>query len=476
MKKKELTIALVVSFILRVFQLGKAGYWYDEGFTVTLSRLPFLQMIDATAGDVHPPFFYILSWLTAQISTSEWVMRFPSVIFSVLVVYLTWALVRMFGLSRSGQIAVVSWIVIAPIQMHYAQEVRMYVLLQLEVLLLIYLLFKRKWIWFSVVALITLYTHNYALFYLPTLAIIALVKNLRDWKGPFTYPLAFLVPGVLWLPWFFVILNQMKTIGSTGYWIQPPTVATIFFTFYQLLFAYSMPVIFQGIAVIVVVCLMLVTVYKFIQSPPENWDYLLILVFAPMALSLAGSLVWESVFLFRGFIGCAVPLVILLVMGIEQIQTPYKRIYLYAVIASVLIAGTTGHYLYNAPNKGDTADWIIGITSQWREGDAILALNDNGVVAVNTYAPGYRYYKVPCCGQESFGSLSPHTRSAIGVIEKDIEEIEAERIWYISTVAPVSPLCEEQETKRIIKDYEARLTETLADSDYREAGVYLIDG
>jgi hypothetical protein len=195
-----------------------------------------------------------------------------------------------------------------------------------------------------------------------------------------------------------------------------------------------------------------------------------------MILSLIGSMFWESVFLFRGFIGCAIPFVILLVMGVEQIQTKYKRIYLYAVIASILIAGTTGHFLYNAPNKGDTADWIFEITDQWQEGDAILALNDNGVVAVNTYAPGYRYYKVPPCGQESYGSLSSHTRQAIGVIEEDIENIEADRIWYISTVAPVSPLCEEQETIRIIEEYEAELIEVLADSEYREAGVYLIDG
>lgn len=476
MKKKEFTLAFVIAAVLRVYQLGAAGYWYDEGFTVTLSRMPIMQMIDATAGDVHPPFFYILSWLTARISTAEWVMRFPSAIFSLLAVYLTWKLVKVFELTRWAQIAVVSWVVIAPIQMHYAQEVRMYALLQLEVLLLIFLLFKREWVWFSVVALLTLYTHNYALFYLPTLAVIALVKNTRDWKGPITYPIAFLVPGVLWLPWAFVILNQMQTIGSTGYWIQPPTVASIFFTFYQLLFAYSMPLIFQGIAVIVMVCMLFITGYKFIQSPPENWFYLVLLVLMPMALSLAGSMVWESVFLFRGFIGCSVPLVILMVMGIEQIRTKYKRIYLYAVIASVLVAGTTGHYLYNVSNKGDTVDWISRITDQWQEGDAILSLNDNGVIAVNTYAPGYPYFKVPSCGQDALGSLSPHTRQAIGAVEKDIAEIDADRIWYISTIAPVSPLCEEQETKRIIEDYDAVLVEKLADSEYREAGVYLIDG
>ena len=476
MNKREFSLAVIVAVIMRIIQLGTASYWYDEGFTVSISRLPFSRMLQATAGDVHPPGYYLVTWLTARISDSPWVMRAPSVLFSLLALYVTWRLVKVFRFSRWAQIAVVAWVAVSPLQLHYAQEVRMYALLQLEVLALIYLLMKRQWVWFGLVALVSLYTHNYALFYLPTLGVIAALRSWGNlWDDLHKWPPAFIIPGLLWIPWIAVLLGQMSTVGG-GYWIQPPTLGTVFFMFYQLFFAYSMPEIFMGPAVILVCSLLMYTAWRIGRDQPTGWIYLTILSVGPLVFSLLVSLVWQPVFLFRGFIGCAVPLIMLIVSGLEGIQLKYKRIYASALIGILLAAGITGHYLYNVPNKGEADLWVGMIKKNWQEGDVILSLNDNGVVAVNTYAEDYPYYKVRPCGQEALGSLSPVTRAALGVRERNVEELDADRIWFISTIAPVSTECEVQTSERIIKEHDAVLVNRLAESEMRDAGVYLIDG
>lgn len=476
MKKIEFYWALALAAALRISQLGTASYWYDEGFTVSISRLPLLNMLEATAGDVHPPGYYLVTWLTARISDSEWIMRAPSVIFSLLSLYITWRLVKLFKLSRLGQIVVVLWVTISPLQLHYAQEVRMYSLLQLEVLWLIYLMITRRWFWFGLVAAAALYTHNYSLFYLPTLGMLALLRD-RDngWKDFPDWGLAFVLPGLLWLPWFLVLMGQMNTVGG-GYWIQPPTPASVFFVIYQLLFAYSMPQILQGIAVVLMSSLLLYTSWRIWKDRPAGWFSLTVLTVGPMILSLIASVLWRPIFFFRGFIGCSVPMVMLVVSALDGIKANYKKAYIFSMIGVLLVGGVAGFYLYNVPNKGTADKWVGMIEKNWQEGDVILALNDNGVVALNTYGEDLPYYKVPSCGQESLGSLSPKTRAALGVVEKPPEALEQRRVWFISTVAPVSSKCEVERSREIIRKYDAVLVNELADNEYLEAGVYLLDG
>jgi len=45
--------------------------WYDEAFSAAVARLPVDRMIAATAGDVHPPGYYVAlkAWMDAAPST-----------------------------------------------------------------------------------------------------------------------------------------------------------------------------------------------------------------------------------------------------------------------------------------------------------------------------------------------------------------------------------------------------------------------
>jgi len=514
---KRITLFQAVIFIALVFrmvQLGKGAFWYDEGVTIVFARLPFDRMVQATAGDVHPPVYYILIWLLARtgIPLTEWVARLPSMGFSLVGVYLTWKLVNheSVQLSKVGRIIVITWVVISPLQLHYAQEARMYSLLQVEVLAGILAVLDRRKAILSAILLIMLYTHNYAVFYVPTLAVVCLIRNYGAYLGTLKpiwiadgigikltlqsfikkWLLWFVIPVLLWVPWFIVLAGQMGTV-SGGYWIQPVKPGSVLFVLYQMLFAYSMPPTFQGLGVLLTCGVLIYTGFRVYMDRPPKWLMFTVLAFLTLVLSVIVSVVWKPVLLFRGLIGTAVPLTILVVKAMESIKVPYKKVYAYSLIGITLVAGVAGHYKFNAVNKGETTTWVHDVVSRIEKGDVILALNDNGIIAMKTYAPGVPVYKLVGCGEEPLGGLSGQTRQAIGVEERAIGELIPEvpgipnagpsiplqkyvRIYFISTIAPVSPQCEIDQANAIINRDGVVLLESLSNTEYAQAGVYMI--
>jgi len=495
--------------VLRIYHLGAGSFWYDEGVSVVFARLPWPRMIAATAADVHPPGYYIILWLLARtgIPLTEITARIPSMIFSVLVVYLAAALAKKFELNKRGQFVLMAWVLISPLQLHYAQEARMYSLLQLEILAAIYFVLDRRRAFLSFVMVGIVYTHNYGLFYLPAMAIIALQREIK--QSPQTininnlyalfkpWIIWFIIPVLAWLPWLLVLLNQMGTI-SGGYWIQPVTLPAIIFVIYQLLFAYSMPPTFQGLGVMLSCGVILYTAWRIYKDRPSYWPELTALVVTPLALAVILSIIWRPLLLFRGLIGTSIPLLILVIKAIEGIKVPYKVIYAYTLIGFTLLAGTVGHYTFNAANKGLTKTWVHEIKQEYRQGDVILALNDNGIIALMTYAPELPLYKMTGCGADPLGSLSQGTRAALEVKESEPDlligkgiyydipddvgyssysmDTEYNRIWFVSTIAPISPKCEIDTAAKLInsQDYNAELIKELAATEYAQAGIYLI--
>lgn len=493
--------------LLRLFQLGKAAFWYDEGVTVVFARLPFFNMVAATAGDVHPPLYYSLIWLMnrAGIPLTEWAARLPSLAFSVLAIYLIYDLVSAFNLSKQAQKIVIIWTILSPLQLHYAQEARMYALLQLEVLAAISFIIYKKKTALALDLIALMYTQNYAVFYIPTLALFAVVfhygrylntfKPTREWIKYLSgqavklfigqWAIYFVIPVLAWLPWFIVLLGQMTTV-SAGYWIQPVKFPSILFVLYQMLFAYSMPPTFQGLGVLITCGLLFYAAWKIYKNRPGHWLSLSILAVGPLLLSVIVSLIWRPVLLFRGLLGSVVPLVILITLALDQIKITYKKIYAFTMVGVTLLAGVMGHYLYNVPNKGMTTTWVNKMAAQVYQGDALLALNDNGVIAAMTYAPDLDLYKLTSCGQEAWGSLSPATRDAMGVKYRTPEQLlkgfagpyntvqPYTRLFFISTIAPISPQCEIDQANEIINYPGVIQIENLHDDQYSQAGVYLI--
>jgi len=126
----------LLAFILRIAGLADHNIWWDEGIGVWLARMPLLESIRWTAGDVHPPLYYIALHLWWRLAgEGEFVLRFPSVLFSLLTIPLIYrlgtALVprgkRATAASTTALLAAL-FLALSRFAVLWAQEIRMYAL------------------------------------------------------------------------------------------------------------------------------------------------------------------------------------------------------------------------------------------------------------------------------------------------------------------------------------------------------------
>jgi uncharacterized membrane protein len=134
-------LILLAGLALRLFRLGAESLWYDETVSVYLAGSPLAELIRHTAGDIHPPGYYLLlrGWLLLtgfgdgrahpQTFGLEFLSAFLSLFFGVLLIALVYSLARRLGGRREGgSVALVSAALVAlsPFNVWYSQEVRMY--------------------------------------------------------------------------------------------------------------------------------------------------------------------------------------------------------------------------------------------------------------------------------------------------------------------------------------------------------------
>lgn len=124
---------LLTAFAVRLLRLGAESLWYDELVSVYLARQPAAQAIAHTAGDIHPPGYYLLLHLWGLISRPqldhglEWLYAFASVAAGMAVLALVYTLGRRTVGERAALVAL--WLgAVNPFHVWYAQEVRMYTL------------------------------------------------------------------------------------------------------------------------------------------------------------------------------------------------------------------------------------------------------------------------------------------------------------------------------------------------------------
>ena len=160
----------LIAFALRVFRLGDAAVWWDEGFSVWEARMGLAALADRTAYDVHPPFYYgALHFWRLAVGDGEFQLRFLSVIFGVLTLAVLWTLARWLLPKRPGvALMAVFLYAIARYMVWWSQEIRMYALVGFLALLSLYALVRLRegfrWRWgiayvlSTAAALLSLYT------------------------------------------------------------------------------------------------------------------------------------------------------------------------------------------------------------------------------------------------------------------------------------------------------------------------------
>jgi len=486
MNRKNVLILTFIAFGLRMFLLVNAPLWYDESFTAWVSAQPFPAMIDALIGDTHPPLYYLLTWVMLRISGTEPVqmafwLRLPSALFSAAAVYLTWMISRSLWWPKRAETVALIMMAVSPFQVFYAQEGRMYAMMQALILLAFWAVLVRRWGLASLSMIALAYTQNYGLFYMAALGLVAIyrerdaLRNIRIWLR---MGWVFGLPVLAWLPWAGVMIYQMSIIEG-GYWITPPTPGAVISAVYMVVFGLAQAEPIHVLTVVGAVALLVLSFLRLAQRRPAGSVPLVLMAAVPTLLPIIVSWLWSPIFLYRGLIATAPALYLIIGWWWDRISSDVLRWYAVTLIAPVMLVGLINYYAHNPKGGGEQLLNVVEtIRAEYRPGDIIYHVDSGSMVGWWTYGdkhiPQYKAPLPPTCqpGEETLGGLSAHTRQALGIREIPLDQIDHNRAFIVWGQGPTSRSCWADYYHYLIESEPFTLSD---DSDYVLSGVWIYE-
>ena len=404
-------LLLLVASFLRVWQIT-AALWYDEAFSALLAGLPVANIIQAAAGDVHPPTYYLLLAAVGSVAgTGELAMRLPSLLAGLLLIPAVYRLALAVGAPTNTARAAAIITALAPFQIHYSIEARSYALLTLATVLAALGLAERRY-WLAVVAsLAALYLHNTAVLFLAPLWLISFRNTRRHWLAGVLVALGYL-PGLWWA------VDQAGHI-SGNYWIPPAPnlVGRLGSIFDDMLwFAAGSPFVFGSGVVTALLLVLVATNSRWLIT--HGYHLPLAAVAGPALLLTVASIAWQPLMISR-IMAPATPFYYTL-LALVGTRTPRRTVALAGLAAPVLLATYAGLFTWQlgrAPVDHSQAAAL-------RQYDAIYHSSVGGAVLWAYYLPDVPQYMRPQRGVDLNQTLSAATRAAIGLNEIDYSLIK----------------------------------------------------
>ena len=376
----ELIIAIAIATGLRMYQLGAESIWLDEAVSITMTEESWWYLLFEFPGqDPHPPLHYLLlkAWVTIA-GNSEFSVRLLSALFAIATVPLLYYLGRLMFDRFTGAAAAI-FFAVAPFQIWYAQEARMYslfVMLTVASFLSLVLLSdnftRNRAALYIIVTSLMVYSHVYALFIVFTQAVFIGWRWLRlhdAGNEPLSLTLqqalqVFVGVGIVSAPWLMIFFSRLGESTDRVSWIETPgtDVFTQIFTLFS--FGYTAegmyhlsapPLAFLAVAAL---CILLAIGWVWLGRSiqfTEKWglsmasftreqaalQLLLLWLTLPIALSYVLSHLITPFLIFRPMTAMAPAFLLLLAIGarvLASLSIPYRSLVPYVVII-ILLSG-----------------------------------------------------------------------------------------------------------------------------------------
>lgn len=335
-----LATILILATSLRLYNLDRLSFWFDEFLTVTLASEPLARLPAAVRqSEQTPPLLHVLmhGWMKL-FGVSEFAVRLPAAVFGILAVWVTYLLgVALFG-RREGFVAALL-MALSGFQIAYSQEARVYSLLLLmgltSSLFFVKLLREGGLIHQVAYVLATgilYWTHLHAVFVVAAQQLTWLYLALIPYKDTDTdrpristprWILLSALSAALFAPWIPTVVHWLRSV-SQAFWIPPMGPG----------FLPHVYVLFAGSAVLLVILLLLATWGAF--RTPDRWKiiFLISLTLLPVLVPYIASLILRPLFVHRYAITAATGLFLLAGRGLTAL--PDRRAE--AAVLTILIA------------------------------------------------------------------------------------------------------------------------------------------
>jgi len=439
---------LILAFIIRLIGIASRPIWYDEAFAILFSAKGLAAMLYGTlaptgtgAADIHPLAYYTLLWLWMQaFGQSLTVVRLLSILAGVTTVAISYKLTSELFNKRIANLAAL-FVALAPFQVHYSQEIRMYAFMAMWLLLATYAFHRgikrgglRWWILFSASAALAQYTHNLSVFYLVPLAATPIFD--RNWRNLSKVILVGLGAVILYLPWLLQLPSQLTKV-SNAYWVEPPTAAKIFTLL--LVYVTNLPLpnnslLFASlfITLTVISIAMMQTFRRAKHNPKALW--LAYLAFTPPILLFFVSQ-WVPVYIERALLPSGVIFCVWLAWALFDTQLPtILRNGLLALLAAGVAIGLYQHVTYRDFPYAPYKELNTALSERIAADDVILHSNKLSILPSIYYDPNLPQTFIADPPGSSVDTLASATQQVLGLdAEADIKSAagESERIWFI---------------------------------------------
>lgn len=395
-----LAIILVVSFIVRVYGLGRENIWTDEGVTIYNSHKSVYHNIEWSVGFAYFPLYHIISSGWEKISgLSEFSVRFPSVLFGTLSVFLIYEIAALLFNKKIGLYSA-AIMALSPFNVYYSQEARVYSFFLLLSLLSIYHYIKyakslrtKDLGYYFIYSLLILMSHAAAIFILvfQNIHYFAFVrKNLKRWI--FVQFSIF----ALFLPLLFLILGRVAELSD--YLIVPkPGIITLLRTFYifsagstyklsALIFGSIISLIF-GVLLLKSALIIANHIIKKDSQKISDAAFVALWLTMPIIFVVIQSYALDSFYFERYAIASSASLYILISIAANSLKKRAQRI----VMAAIVLLSLSLLYIdFMTSDKGEWKDIAKYIRQNKGPKDALILHVPNSIY------PFVYYYDFEC--------------------------------------------------------------------------------
>jgi mannosyltransferase len=446
----KIAAILILALLVRLLGIASRPIWYDEAFAILFSEKGLGAMLYGTlaptgggSADIHPLGYYTLLWLWMKFfGESLIVTRLLSVVAGIISVYLVY-LIGLEALSdpkpaRLGML----FAALAPFQIHYAQEIRMYSFLAMWLLLATYA-YQRgsktgNWRWwglFSISAALAQYTHNLAAFFLIALALFPIFQ--KNWRALRAMIIAGLVALILYFPWAIQLPAQFSKIQN-AYWVARPDISKLFTLLLVFITNTPLPAnLVAGVLAIVLIIVIIGFIQTIRYSQPINEKeglWLLYLAFAPPLLLFLFSQ-WRPVYIERALLPSGAIFCIWLSWVISKTKLPMAaQLTLLGLLGISSVLGIYQHLTYHDFPYGPFKALDRSLQQRLEPGDVIVHSNKLSVLPAIFFDRDLSQSFIGDQPGSNTDTLAPATQQVLGIeAENDIRAAtrNAERVWYI---------------------------------------------
>jgi mannosyltransferase len=383
-------LGFALTLFVRMNLIESKNMWFDELYSWNTAQYDIEGIVKAAAGDIHPPLYYIVlkGWIS-MFSDSVFSMRFLSVIFSFLSLIFIYRISKDILKDDVKVFFVIILYAFTPINIHYAQEVRMFMMNTFLCLGSVYYFMillrspgKRARTLFVLYSILAIYTHYFAFLIIITEGLIVTYRQIRaksDLTTAKTFAPLFGVIILSYVPWFPEFLSQVTSgqpwrTPQDGWSLLLNTFAYFRDMFFSYFIYYKSTAIHQSANVVTIIIVMIYFALLFIavKAKKMTGNAGVIAAFFVIPFIIAIMISYRNSLLLSRYISILIPY-FLISFTVFTFALRNKKVS-YTIIGVVLLASMAGtKFGYEMDFKNNDYREIISyLEDHYKEGDEVV--------------------------------------------------------------------------------------------------------